>query len=347
MESKNKDKNTEVQELTKKDFTPEQEVKWCPGCGDYSVLNSLLSILPEIGKKKEDIAVISGIGCSSRFPYYVDTYGFHGIHGRGSAIASGVKLANPNLSVWQITGDGDCMAIGGNHFIHIIRRNIDVNILLLNNKIYGLTKGQYSPTTPHGSITKTSPDGLIERPFRPGLLTIGAVGTFFARLLDTNPKMMKSAFKEASAHKGTSVCEVLQNCVIFNNQVHNIVTAKENKDDHQLHLEHGKPMLFGKDKEKGIILNRETMQLEQVVVGENGYTLDDILVHDAKSEDYTIQLKLIQLHPPEMPLALGVIRSVDAPSYNDLLEEQINKKRSKPRFGSVDELLNSGDVFEI
>lgn len=346
METNVKNNNTGA-ELTKKDFIPDQEVKWCPGCGDYSVLNSLISILPEIGKKAEDIAIVSGIGCSSRFPYYVETYGFHGIHGRGSAIASGVKLANPELSVWQITGDGDCMAIGGNHFIHLIRRNIDVNIVLLNNKIYGLTKGQYSPTTPHGSITKTSPDGLIERPFRPGLLTIGAVGTFFARLLDTDPKMIKSALKHAEEHKGTSVCEILQNCVIFNNQVHNVVTAKENKYDHQLPLEHGKPMLFGKDKEKGIILNKETLQLEQVVVGENGYTIDDILVHDAKSDDYTIQLKLIQLHPPAMPLALGVIRSVDTPSYNDLLEEQISMKRAKPRHSSVDELLNSGDVFEI
>ncbi|MBT4727360.1 MAG: 2-oxoacid:ferredoxin oxidoreductase subunit beta, partial [Bacteroidetes bacterium] len=283
-----------IPELTKKDFVPGNEVKWCPGCGDYTVLSSVHQILPLIGKKKEDIAFISGIGCSSRFPYYVDTYGFHTIHGRAAAIASGVKLANPNLSVWQITGDGDCMAIGGNHFIHLIRRNIDINVVLLNNKIYGLTKGQASPTTPIGSKTKTSPDGTIEPPFRPGLLTVGAQGTFFARLIDTNPKMIREALIEAANHKGTSVVEILQNCVIFNNQVHSIVTAKETRDDHQIFLKHGEPMLFGENNSKGIILNKEKLELEQVVIGENGITEKDILVHDAQESNYTKQLMLIQ-----------------------------------------------------
>ena len=333
--------------LTKQDFIPEGEVKWCPGCGDYVVLNAVHSILPEIGKKAEDIVFVSGIGCSSRFPYYVNTYGFHGIHGRASAIASGVKIANPKLSVWQITGDGDSMAIGGNHFIHIIRRNIDLNIILLNNKIYGLTTGQASPTTPAGSETKSSPAGTIEQPFRPGLLTVGARGHFFARLLDTNPKMMRDTLLAAENHRGTSVVEVLQNCVIFNNQVHAIVTAKETRDDHQVHLVHGEPMLFGANKEKGIYLNRQTLKLEQVVIGENGITIDDILVHNEKDIDYTLQLMLMRMHPPEMPLALGVIRNVDKASYNELLEQQMLNSKSKSKYKSFEDMLFSGDVYEL
>jgi 2-oxoglutarate/2-oxoacid ferredoxin oxidoreductase subunit beta len=342
-----KNESDQRTEVTKSDFISSQEVKWCPGCGGYSILNSVQSILPLIGKKKEEIVFVSGIGCSSRFPYYLHTYGFHGIHGRASAIASGVKITNPNLSVWQVTGDGDSMAIGGNHFIHLIRRNIDINLLLLNNKIYGLTKGQLSPTTPKGSTTKTSPDGSIETPFRPGLLTIGARGKFFARVLDTDPKMMKEAMLEGALHKGTSIIEILQNCVIFNNKVHGIVTDKDKKSDHQLHLQHGEPMLFGKEKEKGIILNKETMELEQVLIGENGISIDDILVHDAKTLASWLQLKLIHLHPPAMPLALGVIRNVEGSTYEHDLEEQIQKKLAHPRYKNVDELLNSGDVFEM
>jgi 2-oxoglutarate ferredoxin oxidoreductase subunit beta len=341
------EKNNNIAELTKQDFIPGNEVKWCPGCGDYTVLNSVYQILPEIGKKKEDIVFISGIGCSSRFPYYVNTYGFHGIHGRASAIASGVKVANPDLSVWQITGDGDSMAIGGNHFIHLIRRNIDINVVLLNNKIYGLTKGQASPTTPMGSITKTSPEGTIEPPFRPGLLTVGAQGNFFARLIDTNPKMIREALKEAAEHKGTSVVEVLQNCVIFNNQVHSIVTAKENRADHQLILKHGEPMLFGENNSKGIVLNKENLQLEQVVIGENGYTIDDVLVHNAHDPNYSIQLMLIQMHPPEMPLALGVIRAVDQKTYTEHLEDQLEQAQKNPKYKNMEDLLFSGDVFEL
>ncbi len=339
--------NNEMPVLTKKDFVPGNEVKWCPGCGDYTVLNSVHQILPEIGKRKEDIAFVSGIGCSSRFPYYVDTYGFHGIHGRAAAIASGVKLANPNLSVWQITGDGDCMAIGGNHFIHLIRRNIDINVVLLNNKIYGLTKGQASPTTPIGSKTKTSPDGTIEPPFRPGLLTVGAQGNFFARLIDTNPKLIRETLIAAANHKGTSVVEILQNCVIFNNHVHEIVTAKETRNDHQLVLQHGEPMLFGENNSKGIILNRDTLQLEQVVIGENGITMDDILVHNAHDPNYSIQLMLIQLHPPEMPLALGIIREVEQVTYNELLDGQIENARKNSKYKNMNDLLFSGDIFEL
>ncbi len=339
--------NTEIPNPTKKDFLSDQEVKWCPGCGDYSVLNSVATVLPDLNYRIEDVVFVSGIGCSSRFPYYVSTYGFHGIHGRGSAIATGIKLANPKLSVWQITGDGDCLAIGGNHFIHVVRKNIDINILIFNNKIYGLTKGQVSPTTPKGAVTKTTPDGSIDKPFRPGILTIGAQGDFFARVVDTNPKLMQASFKAAALHKGTSVVEILQNCVIFNNQVHAIVTAKEYKDDHQLHLKHGEPMLFGKEKEKGIRLNKETMKLEVVKIGENGITLDDILVHDEQMEDPWLHLKLIQMHPPEYPLALGVIRAVPSTPYEVEFYNQMEEKKKKSKIKSVTDILNSGEIYEI
>ena len=236
---------TEIKQYTRKDFVSDQEVKWCAGCGDFSILAAVQNTLPEIGVKKENLVFVSGIGCSSRFPYYVDTYGFHGIHGRAAAIASGVKLANPKLSVWIMSGDGDSMAIGGNHFIHILRRNIDVNYILFNNEIYGLTKGQYSPTTPLGQKTKTSPFGTIEHPFKPGELAMGAEGTFFARAVDTNPKEMKEIFIEAAKHKGTSLVEVLQNCVIFNNNTHKEITNKVTRADHQIYLKDGEKMIFG------------------------------------------------------------------------------------------------------
>lgn len=333
--------------MKKKDFVSDQEVKWCAGCGSFSVLNAVQSILPDITKRIEDVIFVSGIGCSSRFPYYMNTYGIHGIHGRAAPIATGVKLANPNLDVWIVSGDGDSMAIGGNHFIHLIRRNINVNLILLNNKIYGLTKGQLSPTTPIGSFTKTSPDGSIEHPFRPGLLTIGARGTFFARLVDTDLKLLKESIIKGAKHKGTSVMEILQNCVIYNNDVHSIITAKENKADNQLQLHHGEPMLFGKEKEKGIIINKETFKLEKVVIGENGITIDDILVHNEKEEDSWLQLKLIHLHPPQMPLALGVIRCVESPTYSQMFEDQMEENLKNPKYKNMDELLNSGDIFEL
>ncbi|MCK4360723.1 MAG: 2-oxoacid:ferredoxin oxidoreductase subunit beta, partial [Bacteroidales bacterium] len=259
-----------IPELTKEDFVSDQMVKWCPGCGDHAILSSMEKVFPKLGIRKEDFVVVSGIGCSSRFPYYMNTYGIHGIHGRAAAIASGVKIANPELSVWMITGDGDCLAIGGNHFIHVVRRNLDINIVLFNNKIYGLTKGQFSPTTPKGVKTKTSPLGTIEIPFNPGELVIGAQGTFFARVTDSNPKMMVDVLFEAARHNGTSVVEILQNCVIFSNKIHDLITSKETKENNQLHLKHGEPMLFGKQKDKGIILRGTN--LEVVKLGENGIT---------------------------------------------------------------------------
>lgn len=337
--------NTENPEVNKNDYKLDQPVKWCAGCGDYAVLSSVQAALPEIGVKKENVVFVSGIGCSSRFPYYINTYGFHGLHGRGAAVSSGIKVANPELSVWHITGDGDSMAIGGNHFIHLLRRNIDINILLLNNKIYGLTKGQYSPTTPHGSKTKTSPDGTIENPFIPGELAMGAQGTFFARVVDTEPKRMKEVFIEAAKHKGTSLVEILQNCVIFNNKIHQEITGKDVRDDHQIYLEHGKPMIFGKEKNKGLVL--KDSRLEVRTIGENGITIDDILVHDAHRPDDAIHYMLTRMTLPELPVATGIIRSYGGNVYEEILEEQIATAKQQTRIKNMNELVNSGNVWEI
>lgn len=337
--------NNNNNNLTKKDFAVGQQVKWCAGCGNYSILSAVINTLPEIGVEKENVVFVSGIGCSSRFPYYVNTYGFHGIHGRAAPIATGIKLANPDLSVWMITGDGDSMAIGGNHFIHILRRNINVNILLINNKIYGLTKGQYSPTTPFGSITKTSPDGTIENPFKPGELAMGAEATFYARVVDTNPKRMKEVFIAATKHNGASLVEILENCVIFNNQVHSSITGKDVKDDHQIYLEHGKPMIFGKERNKGLILNE--LKLEVVTIGENGITEADILVHDARNSDDTMHYLLTRMTLPEYPVATGIIRSFESTGYATLLQEKIDYAKENTSMHSVNDLLNSGNTWEI
>ncbi|HOE04200.1 MAG TPA: 2-oxoacid:ferredoxin oxidoreductase subunit beta [Bacteroidales bacterium] len=331
--------------LTKEDFVSDQMVKWCPGCGAHAILNSIEKVFPAIGYKKENFCIVSGIGCSSRFPYYVNTFGFHGIHGRANVIATGVKIANPHLSVWIATGDGDSMAIGGNHFIHIIRRNLDVNIMLFNNQIYGLTKGQYSPTSPMGAKTKTSPQGTIEQPFNPGELVMGAQGTFFARTIDTNPKHMTEVMFEAARHDGTSLVEIMQNCIIFNDDAHKMITSRELKDDHQLMLEHGKPMIFGKNNDKGIVLGR--MGLEVVSLGKNGITEKDILVHDMHQKDPGIHLMLAKLKPPVYPIALGVIRAASFPTYDDLVVEQIEYAKENSNIKCVDDLLNSGDTWEF
>lgn len=331
--------------LTKKDFESDQLVRWCPGCGDYAILAAMTNALPQLGIPRENFVFVSGIGCAARFPYYVNTYGFHTIHGRGPAFATGIKLANPQLSVWEIQGDGDALAIGGNHFIHALRRNIDINIILFNNEIYGLTKGQYSPTSPLGLITKSTPYGTIERPFRASDLVIGAQGTFYARTIDTNPKLMAEIFVEAARHKGTSLVEVLQNCVIFNDDAHAAVTAKENRDDFQLHVKHGEPLLFGKDKRKGLRLNG--LRLEVVTLGENGITEKDILVHDAHSEDPTLHLMLARMAPPHFPMALGVIRQVRAKTFDEAVVMEAEQVRQSARYHSMDELLRSGETWEI
>ncbi|RLD22256.1 MAG: 2-oxoacid:ferredoxin oxidoreductase subunit beta [Bacteroidetes bacterium] len=334
----------ETKELnyTAKDFSSDQEVKWCPGCGDYAVLKAVQKAMPMVGKKREELVFVSGIGCSSRFPYYMDTYGFHGIHGRAPALASGVKLANPDLSVWQITGDGDALAIGGNHFIHAIRRNMGLNILLFNNRIYGLTKGQFSPTTDLGHKTKSSPQGVIDNPFHPGELILGAQGTFFARAVDINPRHMTDVVIEAEKHEGTAVIEILQNCIIFNDKVFSEFTSKEHKDEALLYLEHGKPMIFGKEHNKGLRLNG--LEIEVVTIGENGVTEDDIIVHDAHKVNPTMHFMLVRL---EYPMVLGVIRSIEQEPFEQRLTKQVEQVEAKSPFKTMDDLLLSGETWEI
>jgi len=334
-----------MEHLTNKDFTSDQEVRWCPGCGDYTILRAMQKALPTLEKKKEDFVFISGIGCSSRFPYYMNTYGFHTIHGRAPAFATGVKLANPKLSVWQITGDGDALAIGGNHFIHALRRNIDINILLFNNEIYGLTKGQFSPTSKKGIKTKSNPHGTTDEPFSPSDLAIGAQGSFFARVVDTNPKLMQKIFIEAEEHRGTSLIEILQNCVIFNDKTFAAITGKEVKANAQLILEDGKPMLFGAEMNKGIVLNG--FKLEVVTVGENNVTEKDILIHDAKEQDPTLHAMLARMRPPEFPAALGIIRAVRRSTFDEGLLNQLEDEKENAKFKTVDELLKSGETWEV
>jgi len=332
-------------EYTAKDFKSENEVRWCPGCGDHAVLNSVQKAMANLGIKHEDFAVISGIGCSSRFPYYMSTYGFHTIHGRAAAIASGVKCANPKLCVWEITGDGDALAIGGNHFIHLIRRNIDINIILFNNKIYGLTKGQYSPTTDRGAITKTSPYGTIESPFIPGHLALGAGGTFFARVVDNNIKHSQEIFEEAAKHQGTSLVEVLQNCVIFNDGIHSEISDPKMREERQIFLKHGEPMIFGNNKDKGLVFDKGNLKV--VKIGENGVTREDILVHDAAEPNGYFQQLLIGMKLPDFPVAMGVIRAVKAFVYDQVMTAQIEEVKKKAKITTIDQLLCSGNTWTV
>ncbi|RUT72906.1 2-oxoacid:ferredoxin oxidoreductase subunit beta [Ancylomarina longa] len=332
--------------LTPKDFKSDQEVRWCPGCGDHGILVSVQKAMAEMGIPKEKFAVISGIGCSSRFPYYMNTYGFHTIHGRAAAIASGAKAANPDLEILQISGDGDALAIGGNHFIHAIRRNIDMTILLFNNEIYGLTKGQYSPTSKQGMITKTSPFGTIEEPFHPGELALGAQSKYYARTIDTNIKLTTEILLSASKHKGTSIVEVLQNCVIYNDGAHSLITAKDKKDDYQLILKHGEHMIFGKNRDKGLILGGSG-KLVVVNVGEHGIAEQDILIHDAHNPDPHMAWLLSNMSAPEYPVALGVIRDVAALSYDEKMTQQIKDVQATAKIKCVDDLLNSGDTWDV
>ena len=335
--------------LTFQDFKSDQAVRWCPGCGDHAVLAALQRALPRVshalGYEKERYVVVSGIGCSSRLPYYMDTYGFHSIHGRATAVSTGIKVANPTLTVWQACGDGDALAIGGNHFIHAIRRNIDINVILFNNRIYGLTKGQYSPTSKFGAITKTSPYGTVEQPFNPGSLVLGAKGTFFARSLDIELKLNEEILTQAALHDGTSVVEMLTNCVIFNDGAHKDLSDPAVKADRTIVLRDGEKMLFGKNKEKGLVL--EGMGLKAVTIGEDGYTLDDILVHDASSDNMGLHMMLAEMKGPELPVALGVIRSVKQLTYDDGVRDQVLAVTAKSKIHSVDELLHSGSTWEV
>ena len=336
---------------TAADFKSDQEVKWCAGCGDHAILNSVLKALPEVAEKQniphQMFTVISGIGCSSRFPYYVRSYGMHTIHGRANAIATGVKTANPDVSGWVATGDGDSLAIGGNHFIHAIRRNVNLNVVLFNNEIYGLTKGQYSPTSKLGKITKTSPYGTVEKPFNPGELVIGAKGTFFARSVDAEMDLTKNCLVEGAAHEGFSIVEVLQNCVIFNDKTHALFAGdKATRAENTIVLKHGEKMLFGSQKNKGLML--DGMKLKVVTLGENGVTEDDILTHDAHEKDTTLHVMLAAMKYPEYPVALGVIRSVeDDAVYDKKVAEQVEQVKADSKIKCMDDLLNSGATWEI
>ena len=330
-------------EYTAQDYKKGQP-RWCPGCGDHFFLASLHKAMAECGVAPYETAVISGIGCSSRLPYYVNTYAMQTIHGRAAAIATGAKVTNPNLTVWQISGDGDGLAIGGNHFIHAVRRNVDLNIVLFNNKIYGLTKGQYSPTSDRGFVSKSSPYGTVEDPFIPAELAFGARGNFFARAIDVDLKNTTEILAASARHKGASVTEVLVNCVIFNNGIHKSVTDKDVRADRTIFLRHGEKMIYGANKDKGIVL--EGLKLKSVTIGQDGYTIDDILVHDAHEKDNTLHTMLAMMSG-EMPIALGVIRDVEGPTYDTAVHQQIEEVQAKNPTRKLREVIMQGDVWEI
>jgi 2-oxoglutarate ferredoxin oxidoreductase subunit beta len=332
-------------QLKKADFVSDQEVRWCPGCGDYAILNNVQKVMPELGIPREKIVFVSGIGCSSRFPYYMNTYGFHSIHGRAPAIATGIKCANPELSVWVITGDGDALSIGGNHFIHAIRRNLDVNYILFNNRIYGLTKGQYSPTSEFGKKTKSTPSGTIDYPINPLSLAIASESTFVARSIDIDVKHLGAMVDAAAKHKGISFIEVYQNCNIFNDGAFDHFAERTVRSDRVLYLEHGKPMVFGKNREKGIRMNGALPEI--VTIGENGITENDLLVHDIYLKDASVAFMLARMEQPEFPQPVGIFRAIERPTYEEMMSDQVNAAIAKSGAGNLEKLLNSGDTWVV
>lgn len=320
--------------------------RWCPGCGDHSFLASLQKAMAELGVPPYETCVISGIGCSSRLPYYVNTYAMQTIHGRAAAVATGVKVVNPNLTVWQVSGDGDGLAIGGNHFIHAMRRNIDLNMILLNNRIYGLTKGQYSPTSPRGFVSKSSPYGTVEDPFRPAELCFGARGHFFARAVANDTAHTVEILKAAYNHKGAAVCEIMQNCVIFNNGAYDPIYTREGRKKNAIYVEDGKPLVFGENNEFGLV--QDGFGLKVVEIGKDGYTLDDVLIHNSHNPDDTLQLKLAMMDNEHgFPVALGVIRDVEAPTYDEAVNAQIEEVKAKKPYHNFAELLETNDIWEV
>lgn len=327
------------------DFKSDQYVRWCPGCGDHAILNVLHKAMAELGVAPEKTAVISGIGCSSRLPYYMNTYGFHTIHGRAAAIATGFKVARPDMTVWQISGDGDGLAIGGNHFIHAVRRNVNMNMILLNNRIYGLTKGQYSPTSERGFVSKSSPYGTTEDPFIPAELVFGARGTFFGRSLDVELKTSQEVLVAAARHRGASVVEMLQNCVIFSQGIYSFVSDRELRPDHTIHLRHGEKMLFGKEMNKGLV--QDGFLLKAVTIGEDGYTIDDVLTHDAHCQSNFLHQQLAMMDGKSLPLAIGVIRDVEAPVYEEEVDKQTHNVEERKHFGSLRDMIMAGETWEV
>jgi 2-oxoglutarate ferredoxin oxidoreductase subunit beta len=331
---------------TKKDFQTDQEIRWCPGCGDYAILSAVQSVFSELGIPRENFVVISGIGCSSRFPYYMNTFGFHTIHGRAPAVATGLKVARPDLDVWVATGDGDSLSIGGNHTIHMLRRNVGLKVLMFNNKIYGLTKGQFSPTSEVGKKTKSTPFGSVDRPFNPLSLAIGAGATFVARSVDVFQQHLKDTLKKAAAHKGSAYIEILQNCKIFNDRAWETITEKDTRGEHVVHLEHGKPLVFGKKRDKGIRLNG--LELEVVALG-NGVEEKDLPVHDEHDQRpaYAYLLSQMELRPG-FPTPIGVLRSWEnIPRYEDVIAAQIQEVQARRGKGDIAKLLRAGDTWEI
>lgn len=324
-------------ELSFKDFATDQEVRWCPGCGDYSILKAVQRALAADGAKPENTVFVSGIGCASRLPYYIESYGFHTIHGRAPAIATGVKLANPRLDVWVITGDGDGLSIGGNHLLHALRRNLDLNILLFNNEIYGLTKGQYSPTSRIGTTSPSSPGGSVDAPLHPGAFALGAGATFIARGIDIDQKGLPQLFLAARAHKGAAFVEILQNCIVYNKDVFDAVVNKKTAADHQIRVRHGQPLLYGKDGHRGLRLNRRKLCLEGFMVAEDG--MDDVLVHDETNP--TLAQMLLNLAPP-LPTAMGVIHRRPGKAFDQAFWD--NKTHHRRR--RVESLLRQGNVLD-
>ncbi len=329
--------------LTKKDFVSDQEVRWCPGCGDYAILNAVQKTFPDLGIPKEDFLVVSGIGCSSRFPYYMNTFGFHSIHGRAPAVATGAKLANPNLSVWLISGDGDAMSIGGNHFIHILRRNVDLNILMFNNRIYGLTKGQYSPTSEIGKITKSTPNGSLDHPFNPASLSLGAGGTFIARTIDKNLKHQSMIYNDAYNHKGTSFVEVYQNCNIFNDGAFSVLTDRDTKLDSVIELTHNEPMIFGQNLDKGLILDGFNLK---VVDLNNKYSKNDLLIHN-KNDKNLAMLICEMTYDNSLPTPIGVFYEESKSTYDEMLVSQINEQIKNKGSGKLKDLIYTKNIWTV
>ena len=331
---------------TKKDFQTDQEIRWCPGCGDYAILAAVQAVFAELGVPREKFVFISGIGCSSRFPYYMNTFGFHTIHGRAPAIATGVKLVRPDLDVWVATGDGDSLSIGGNHTIHMLRRNVGLKVLMFNNKIYGLTKGQYSPTSEVGKKAKSTPFGSVDRPFSPLSLALGSEATFIARSVDVFQQHLKETLRKAAAHQGSAYIEILQNCNIFNDGAWETITEKEARSEQVVQLEHGKPLIFGKNRDKGIRL--VGLDLEVVALG-NGITDKDLLVHDEHNPNPVYAFALSRMDSmPGFPTPIGVLRALQGvPRYEDLIQQQIRDVIAKKGKGDLAKLLRAGDTWEL
>ena len=335
---------SETIQLSRKDFVSNQSVRWCPGCGDYGILSQMQRVMPELGIPREKIVFISGIGCSSRFPYYMNTYGIHSIHGRAPTLATGLKLANPDLTVAVITGDGDGLSIGGNHLLHAMRRNVNIKIFLFNNRIYGLTKGQYSPTSLPGTKTKSSPLGSIEQAFNPISVALGAEATFIARTVDVEQKHMGDTIRRAFEHKGVAFVEIFQNCVIFNDGTWAPVTEKEVKDDNRLLLEHGKPMIFGKNSDKGIRMSR-CMQPEVVSLDE--VSPSELLVHDEHDENGTLAFMLSRMNYPQFPIPVGVFRQINRPVYEEMVMDQVTQAQARRGKGTLKDLYSADETWTV